>query len=281
MVEKNRPLNTLNEQDMNLFLKDVTPWVEAMVGAYFVQLLLQDLIPSWYADGSLYKVSWCDVEEVIVGDSRLLCAWVLEVNGHSVTSYRMIVNVPTPYSSRLLSFNMDEEPIIEVDDIDYLMDTTLQAYHRTHEEFQNLGVEANSGSFFVGAFKESLSHGLSLDVDNPIQTALAYRTDDRGCGYFMWMNDFRKHISSSGPSTPPTLYTRPSTRPCYSVGTFVFAMNVGKAECSNCKFLAENIKTLEAKIKILEMERHLENHTIKSTAILHELYNDMEKLGLE
>ncbi|GKD46973.1 hypothetical protein Tco_1271618, partial [Tanacetum coccineum] len=110
MVEKNRPLNTLNEQDMNLFLKDVTPWVEdlscynratdkvhltytfdiflgwimdehvelsvnymwhfrpheadwAMVGAYFVQLLLQDSIPSWYADGSLYKVSWCDVEE--------------------------------------------------------------------------------------------------------------------------------------------------------------------------------------------------------------------------
>ncbi|GJW32883.1 hypothetical protein Tco_0052915 [Tanacetum coccineum] len=63
------------------------------------------------------------------------------------------------------------------------------------------------------------------------------------------------------------------------------AMNVKKAECSNCKFLAEKIKTLEAKIKILEgtleMERHPENHTIESAAILHELYNDMEKLGLE
>ncbi|GKB75335.1 hypothetical protein Tco_0942230 [Tanacetum coccineum] len=112
MAEKDRPLNTLNDQDMNLFLKDVTPWVEdlsrynratdrvhltntfdiflgrqgplgcrfpwckdhvelwvnymwhfrphdadwAMVGAYFFQLLLQDSIPSWYADGSLYKV---------------------------------------------------------------------------------------------------------------------------------------------------------------------------------------------------------------------------------
>ncbi|GJW32881.1 retrovirus-related pol polyprotein from transposon TNT 1-94 [Tanacetum coccineum] len=111
----------------------------------------------------------------LVRHSRLLCAWVLEVNGHVVTSYRMIVSVPTPYSSRLLGFNMDEEPIIEVDDIGYQMDTTLQVYNRTHEQFQNLGVEANSGSFFVGAFKESLSHGLSLDVDNPIQTALAYR----------------------------------------------------------------------------------------------------------
>ncbi|GJU42478.1 hypothetical protein Tco_1195435 [Tanacetum coccineum] len=110
-------------------------------------------------------------------------------------------------------------------------------------------------------------------------------TDDRGCGYFMWMDDFMNRISSSGPSTPPTLYTRPSTRPSYSAGTSRSAMNVGKAECSNCKFLAEKIKTLEAKIKILEgtleMERHPENHTIESAAILHELYNDMGKLGLE
>ncbi|GJZ44641.1 hypothetical protein Tco_0591896 [Tanacetum coccineum] len=118
----------------------------AMVGAYFVQLLLQDLIPSWYADGSLYKVSTnmvsCHLhirnglvlsmttvltynpdgsEWLSVCHSRLLCAWVLEVNGHAVTSYRMIVSVPNPYSSS-----------------------------------SDLGVEANSGSFFVGAFKESL-----------------------------------------------------------------------------------------------------------------------------
>ncbi|GJW81509.1 F-box domain containing protein [Tanacetum coccineum] len=285
-----------------------------------------------------------------VGHSRLLCAWVLEVNGHSVTSYRMIVSVPTPYSSRLLGFNMDEEPIIEVDDIGYQMDTTLQVYHRTQEQFQNLGVEANSGSFFVGAFKESLI--LSDEIDRSFHPCVAKipevmmqakvfdqkgidhtrytisftnavnvlkqggvfgdcgdvvlrtscrpysygkkyyacpcskpGTDDRGCGYFIWKDDFMKRISSSGPSTPPSLYTRPSRSPSYSAGTSRSAMNVGKDECSNCKFLAEKIKTLEAKIKILEgtleMERHPENHTIDSAAILHELYNDMGKLGLE
>ncbi|GKF28512.1 hypothetical protein Tco_0094854 [Tanacetum coccineum] len=99
------------------------------------------------------------------------------------------------------------------------------------------------------------------------------------------VDDFMNRISSLGPSTPPTLYTRPSTRPSYSARTSRSAMNVGKAECSNCKFLAEKIKTLEAKIKILEgtleMEMHPENHTIESAAILHELYNDMGKLGLE
>nr|GEV92617.1 F-box domain-containing protein [Tanacetum cinerariifolium] len=227
----------------------------------------------------------------------------------------IIVSVPTPYSSRLLSFNMDEEPIIEVDDIGHLMDTTLQVYHRTHEEFQNLGVEANSevmmqvkvfdqkgidhtrytisftnavnvpkqggvfgdGGIWTCNFLYRLSHGLSLDIDNPIQTTLAYREH--------MMDDFRKRISSSGPLTPLTLYTRPSTRLSYSARTFGSAMNVRKAECSNCKFLAKKIKSLEAKIKILEgtleMERHPENHTIVSDAILYELYNGMRKIGLE
>ncbi|GKC26607.1 hypothetical protein Tco_1033901, partial [Tanacetum coccineum] len=76
-----------------------------------------------------------------------------------------------------------------------------------------------------------------------------------------------------------------STRPSYSPGSSRSAQNLGKAECSNCKFLAEKIKTLEAKIKILEgaleMERHPEKHTLESAAILHELYNDMRKLVLE
>ncbi|GJV19741.1 hypothetical protein Tco_1368761 [Tanacetum coccineum] len=86
------------------------------------------------------------------------------------------------------------------------------------------------------------------------------RTQDNGCGYFMWKDDLKIHLSSSpGPSTLP--------------------------KCSNCKFLVEKIKILEAKIKILEgtleMEKHPENHTLASATILHELDNDMGKLGLE
>ncbi|GJS09160.1 phospholipase-like protein [Tanacetum coccineum] len=397
MAEKDRPLNSLNDQDMNLFLKDVTPWVEdlsrynratdrvhltdtfdiflgwqgplrcrfpwckdhvelwvnymwhvrphdadwAMVGGYFVQLFLQDSIPSWYADDTFYKVSWCDVEEVYMPINETDQHWCLahlHIRIGLVTFYDSGVTydpewcecVPTPFSARLLGINSDEQPIIEVDDIGYQMDITLHVYHQTHEEFQNLGVEANSGSFFVGAFRESLI--LSNETD-PSILALQFclgtcldhlgrrhelgelwdcqlgnftagkdsggggnglfmgelglqGTEDRGCGYFMWMDDFRTRISSSsGPSTPPSLYTRPSTRPSYSAGSYESALNLRKAECSNCKFLAEKIKTLEAKIKILEgtleMERHPENHTLETAAILHELYNDMGKLCLE
>ncbi|GJU33215.1 phospholipase-like protein [Tanacetum coccineum] len=72
---------------------------------------------------------------VTMRENRLLCAWLLEVDGHSVTAFRMIVCVPTPHSAKLLGFSSDEEPIIEVDDIGYQMDTSLQVYNPTHGEF--------------------------------------------------------------------------------------------------------------------------------------------------
>ncbi|GKB53504.1 hypothetical protein Tco_0904257 [Tanacetum coccineum] len=62
-------------------------------------------------------------------------------------------------------------------------------------------------------------------------------------------------------------------------------LSLGNAKCPNCKFLAENIKVLAAKIKVLEatleMKMHSENHTLESTSILHELRNEIEKLGVE
>ncbi|GJV14140.1 hypothetical protein Tco_1359463 [Tanacetum coccineum] len=87
-------------------------------------------------------------------------------------------------------------------------------------------------------------------------------------------------------SLPDECYSPgPSTHPSYSSGPSASTPNLGMGECLNCKFLAEKIKTLDAKIHILEaileMERYPENHTLELSAILHELYNDMENLGLE
>ncbi|GJY49726.1 hypothetical protein Tco_0439682 [Tanacetum coccineum] len=107
----------------------------------------------------------------------------------------------------------------------------------------------------------------------------------REAGELSW-DDLGIRLSSShGPSTPQSSSPVPSTRPSYSPEPSGSAPSHEEAECLNCKFLVERIKTLEAKIKILdrtlEMERHPENHTFESTAILHELYNDMGRLGLE
>ncbi|GJV12136.1 hypothetical protein Tco_1353677 [Tanacetum coccineum] len=108
----------------------------------------------------------------------------------------------------------------------------------------------------------------------------------RGCGYFMWMD------ASPGPSTTQSYSPGTSSRPSHSPGTSSrpshsprYAQNLGMAECSNCKFLAERIKTLEARISVLEgqleMARHPENHTLESAGILHEIYQGMRNLNME
>nr|GEW51187.1 hypothetical protein [Tanacetum cinerariifolium] len=109
-------------------------------------------------------------------------------------------------------------------------------------------------------------------------------TQDRGCGYFMWKDDLIRRLSFSlGPSAPPSSSLGPSTH--LSCSPLRSTLNLRKAECSNCNFLAEKIKALEMKINILEgtleMERHSENHTLESAAILYELYNDIGKLSLD
>nr|GEY90783.1 phospholipase-like protein [Tanacetum cinerariifolium] len=237
-VEKDRPLNALNDQDMTQFLKDLTPWVESTFNRrvciflghqgplrarfpWCKDLLLQDTITLLYVDGSRYNVALSDVDQLwkssiddynfilsygirksvntsflvsyyivstdiwirlqklpsavlrikhvgqavignnlvvlanyLVGEGRLLCGWLLGVDGYSATSYRMVVSVNTPYFSKLVGFNNDDEPIIKDDDTGYQMDTTLQVYNPIQGEFQNMVVDADPCSFFVGPIKE-------------------------------------------------------------------------------------------------------------------------------
>ncbi|GJY52377.1 hypothetical protein Tco_0443224 [Tanacetum coccineum] len=67
---------------------------------------------------------------------------------------------------------------------------------------------------------------------------------------------------SPTPSTPPNYYWGSSSN----------------TECSNYKHLLGRIKVLQATLK---MHMHPEQHTLDSTALLYDLNNDMENLGLE
>ncbi|GKA12071.1 hypothetical protein Tco_0691617 [Tanacetum coccineum] len=104
-----------------------------------------------------------------------------------------------------------------------------------------------------------------------------------GWEFFLWKEErVRQLISSPGASSTPSfslgtsstpIFSRtPSTPPNYYGG---YSSNT---ECSNCKHLLGRIKVLQA---TLEMYMHPEQHTLDSTALLHDLNNDMEKLGLE
>nr|GEU59287.1 hypothetical protein [Tanacetum cinerariifolium] len=89
-------------------------------------------------------------------------------------------------------------------------------------------------------------------------------------------------VSSPGASTTPSYSLGPSTPPSYSSGPSTpqsYSLRPSeKARCSNCKLVLGKIKVLEATV---DMYMHPEQHTLNSTALLREVYNDMRKLGLE
>ncbi|GKA40200.1 hypothetical protein Tco_0732793 [Tanacetum coccineum] len=89
-------------------------------------------------------------------------------------------------------------------------------------------------------------------------------------------------IYSPGYSSTPIYYPGSSTPPRYSPGASprqsYYPGTSRNAECSNCKHLLRKKTLLEATV---EMYMHLEEHTLNSAALLHEVYRDMGKLGLE
>ncbi|GKE29694.1 hypothetical protein Tco_1445078, partial [Tanacetum coccineum] len=73
-------------------------------------------------------------------------------------------------------------------------------------------------------------------------------------------------------STPPRYSPGASTPQSYSSETS------RNAQCSNCKHLLDKIKVLEATV---DMYMHSEQHPVNSTALYHEVYNNIRKLDLE
>ncbi|GJS48184.1 putative ribonuclease H-like domain-containing protein [Tanacetum coccineum] len=112
-----------------------------------------------------------------------------------------------------------------------------------------------------------------------------------GCRYFIWKDDLDLQLrvsSSHGPSAPQGSSPRPSTNPSsyHELSAHPNSSpGYGPTECSNCKVKDLRIKMLEARLKMLEtrleMERHPEDHACESSAMLHELLNDMENLRME
>ncbi|GJZ41890.1 hypothetical protein Tco_0588776 [Tanacetum coccineum] len=89
-------------------------------------------------------------------ETQLICAWLLEVDSRSVTSYRIIARVPTLHSGKLVGFSNAEEPIIELDNLGNQTDYSLLKFNPIHGEFQNLGIEGNGDSFCIRPYKELL-----------------------------------------------------------------------------------------------------------------------------
>ncbi|GJU22159.1 hypothetical protein Tco_1155501 [Tanacetum coccineum] len=104
-----------------------------------------------------------------------------------------------------------------------------------------------------------------------------------GCEFFLWKEErVRLLVGSPGASTTPSYSPGPSTTPSYSPGPSTSPSYSSRpsrnTECANCKLLIGKLQVLE---ETLDMYMHPGKHTIDSTALLHELYNDMGKFSLE
>nr|GEW68859.1 hypothetical protein [Tanacetum cinerariifolium] len=85
-------------------------------------------------------------------------------------------------------------------------------------------------------------------------------------------SDQNRTKNGKQPSSPNSYSSGSTTPQNHQSGTSI------SGGCSNGKHLLGKIKVLEAAV---EMHMHPEQHTRNSTLLLHELYNDMDNLGLE
>ncbi|GJT17110.1 hypothetical protein Tco_0875816 [Tanacetum coccineum] len=88
-------------------------------------------------------------------ENQYLCAWSLQVEPMVVTSWSVLFIIPSQNITKLIGFTRDEDPIVEVNSGQEMVQT-LQVYDRPSQQFHNVGIEANGGSFFIGPYKESL-----------------------------------------------------------------------------------------------------------------------------
>ncbi|GJY10018.1 F-box domain containing protein [Tanacetum coccineum] len=91
------------------------------------------------------------------GDFRFIYAWEIEVDDAEVSSYRLLFTIPYPaqHELKLIGFTKDKEPIVEASFLQQFHHS-LQVFNQSYESFQDVGVETNHGSFFIGQYKESL-----------------------------------------------------------------------------------------------------------------------------
>ncbi|GKF52203.1 hypothetical protein Tco_0148670, partial [Tanacetum coccineum] len=91
------------------------------------------------------------------GDFRIIYAWELEVDDGEVSSYKQLFTVPYPaaHELKLIGFTKAKQLIVEAS-IFQQFHQSLQVFNPNFGNFQNVGVEANHGSFFIGPYKESI-----------------------------------------------------------------------------------------------------------------------------
>ena len=85
----------------------------------------------------------------------LFSAWLLDLDGSSITRFSNLFCIPTPVVNRLVGFTSNQELIVEAN-VGHMLGHTLFVFDQRAEKFVSLGIEGNPGSFYIAPHKESL-----------------------------------------------------------------------------------------------------------------------------
>ncbi|PWA74810.1 F-box domain-containing protein [Artemisia annua] len=85
-----------------------------------------------------------------LGDHYVFWIWLLTIAGGTIASFQCLLNIPTPCQLKLIGFNLNNDPILEVQNPEGFA-TTLGLYNIASGTFHNLGIEGD-GVSFVTAF---------------------------------------------------------------------------------------------------------------------------------
>ncbi|GJZ69751.1 phospholipase-like protein [Tanacetum coccineum] len=157
----------------------------AMVSCYFVQLLMQNSMPLFYANGDKYGIPWSDVDQVFIPINETDQHWCLahlDILSGLVTFYdsgdtydyewRDWYVVVRQCLEERLPVILEGAKVFDKKGI-HPSDYTISFKLADNVPKQG-GIYGDCG-VWVCIFLYRLAHGLSLDVEDPVDVALAYR----------------------------------------------------------------------------------------------------------
>ncbi|GJX66020.1 phospholipase-like protein [Tanacetum coccineum] len=148
----------------------------AMVSCYFLTLLLQGSIPLFYVNNEIYPVAWSNVERVFIPINKPKCHWSLAMFHICSGSVIFYDNEEThdkefrPWYLKIMKC-LEEEILVVLKETGVFEKKIIdQAKYKI--SFRHADYVPKQGGVFGDC---DLAYGVPLAVDDPVQTALAYR----------------------------------------------------------------------------------------------------------
>ncbi|GKA10828.1 phospholipase-like protein [Tanacetum coccineum] len=164
-------LSALDDNHKGWLLDELTRQTDmdwAMVSSYFLPLLLQGSMPLFYANNDIYPVPWSNVERVVIPTNEPLCHW-------SLAMFHICSGVVTFYDSESTEGGEYRKWYLQMRDC---LKEKILVVLKEMGVFEKKYIDPKKYkiSFKVAAGDSNrLANGIPLALDDPLQSALAYR----------------------------------------------------------------------------------------------------------